>query len=158
MFGIMSRKPQEIDELDARIMRELIADSSRSYRRIAKDVGLSPAALVERIKSLERKDYITGYGARVNYLKLGFEFMAIVEISMSGKNLITIEEKIAKLPHVAAVWDTTGEYDSLAVVMCKTRGELSATVKRILGTEGVRKTNTNMVLNVVSRLTEFGEV
>ncbi len=154
----MSRKPQEIDELDARIMRELIADSSRSYRRIAKDVGLSPAALVERIKSLERKDYITGYGARVNYLKLGFEFMAIVEISMSGKNLITIEEKIAKLPHVAAVWDTTGEYDSLAVVMCKTRGELSATVKRILGTEGVRKTNTNMVLNVVSRLTEFGEV
>jgi DNA-binding Lrp family transcriptional regulator len=158
MFGIMSKKAKEIDELDARIMRELIADSSRSYRRIAKDVGLSPAALVERIKSLERKDFITGYGARVNYLRLGFEFMAIVEISMSGKNLISIEEKIAKLPHVAAVWDTTGEYDALAVVMCKTRGELSATVKRILGTEGVRKTNTNMVLNVVSRLTEFGEV
>lgn len=154
----MSKKAKEIDELDARIMRELIADSSRSYRRIAKDVGLSPAALVERIKSLERKDFITGYGARVNYLRLGFEFMAIVEISMSGKNLISIEEKIAKLPHVAAVWDTTGEYDALAVVMCKTRGELSATVKRILGTEGVRKTNTNMVLNVVSRLTEFGEV
>ncbi|MCI0503470.1 Lrp/AsnC family transcriptional regulator [Candidatus Micrarchaeota archaeon] len=154
----MSKKTQEIDEMDARIMRELIADSGRSYRNIAKQIGLSPAALVERIKSLERKDFITGYGARVNYLKLGFEFMAIVEISMSGKNLIAIEEKVAKLPHVAAVWDTTGEYDALAVLMCKTRGELSATVKRILATEGVRKTNTNMVLNVVSRLTEFGEV
>jgi len=154
----MSKKAQEIDEMDARIMRELIADSGRSFRSLGKQVGLSPAALVERIKSLERKGVITGYGARVNYLMLGFEFMAIVEISMSGKNLISIEEKIAKLPHVAAVWDTTGEYDALAVVMCKTRGELSATVKRILGTEGVRKTNTNMVLNVVSRLTEFGEV
>ncbi|MFH0884108.1 MAG: Lrp/AsnC family transcriptional regulator [Candidatus Micrarchaeota archaeon] len=154
----MSKKAREIDELDARIMRELVGDSSRSYRRLAREVGLSPAALVERIKSLERKGYITGYGARVNYPKLGFEFMAIVEISMSGKDLISIEQKIAKLPHVAAVWDTTGEYDSFAIVMCKTRGELSATVKRILGIEGVRKTNTNIVLNVVSKLTEFEEV
>jgi len=154
----MSKKTQEIDNLDARIMRELVVDSSRSYRILAKDVGLSPAAFVERKKSLERMGYITGYGARVNYTKLGFEFMAIVEISMSGKDLIPIEQKIARLPHVAAVWDTTGEYDSLAVVMCKTRGELSSTVKRILGTDGVRKTNTNIVLNVVSRLTEFGEV
>jgi DNA-binding Lrp family transcriptional regulator len=84
--------------------------------------------------------------------------MAIVEVSMSGKDLIGIEEKIARIPHVAAVWDTTGEYDSIAILMCKSRAELSATIKRILGTEGVRKTNTNMVLNVVSRLTEFEEV
>lgn len=158
MFGNMSKKARENDVLDSRIMRELVVDSSRSFRKIAKEVGLSPAALVERVKSLERRGYITGYGARVNYLKLGFEFMAIVEISMSGKDLISIEEKIAGIPHVAAVWDTTGEYDSLAIVMCKTRGELSATVKKILGTEGVRKTNTNMVLNVISRLTEFEEV
>ncbi len=154
----MAKKTDEIDELDGRILQELVRDSRRSYRKLGKIVGLSPAALIERVKSLERRDYILGYGARMNYLKLGFEFMAMVEISMNGKDLIAIEQKISKMPHVAAVWDTTGEYDSLAIVMCKTRGELSATVKRILGVEGVRKTNTNMVLNVVSRLTEFEEV
>jgi DNA-binding Lrp family transcriptional regulator len=158
MFGNMAKKTDEIDELDGRILQELVRDSRRSYRKLGKIVGLSPAALIERVKSLERRDYILGYGARMNYLKLGFEFMAMVEISMNGKDLIAIEQKISKMPHVAAVWDTTGEYDSLAIVMCKTRGELSATVKRILGVEGVRKTNTNMVLNVVSRLTEFEEV
>ncbi len=154
----MSKKRQEVDELDGRILKELVRDSNRSYRKLAKAVDLSPAALIERVKSLERRKYISGYGARVDYPKLGFEFMAVVEISMSGKDLIPIQQRIAKIPHVAAVWDITGEYDSLAVVMCKTRNELSTTVKRILGTEGVRKTNTNIVLNVVSRLTEFAEV
>ena len=154
----MGKNKHDIDGIDEKIMQELARDSSRSYRRIASDVGLYPATLVERVKALERRGYITGYGARLNYEKLGFEFMAIVEVHMSGKDLLEQEAKIARIPHVAAVWDITGGYDSLIVVMCKSRRELSATVKRILSTEGVRKTNTNVVLNVVSRLTEFDEV
>jgi DNA-binding Lrp family transcriptional regulator len=81
-----------------------------------------------------------------------------VEISMNGKDLIGVEGRIAKLPRVAAVWDTTGDYDAIAILMCKTRGELSATVKKILAMKDVEKTNTNIVLNVVKRLTEFYEV
>ncbi len=151
----MSRKSGEIDEMDRTLMQLLVRDSGRSYRKLAKEAGLSPAAVVERIKSLERRGYITGYGARLSYERLGFEFMAIVEVNMSGKDLLELEAKIARIPHVAAVWDTTGEYDALVIVMCKSRRDLSSTVKKILGTEGVRRTNTNVVLNVVSRLTEF---
>jgi DNA-binding Lrp family transcriptional regulator len=119
---------------------------------------MSPAALIERVKYLEREGYITGYGARIDYVKLGFEFMAVVEISMSGKDLIAVEEKIAQFPGVAAVWDSTGEYDAIAILMCKSRSQLSSLVKKIIGVKGVEKTNTNMVLNVVKRLTEFDEV
>ena len=149
---------KDIDELDKRLLTGLMNDSKRSYRKIAKDIGMSPAAIIERIKSLEKSGYITGYGCRVDYQKLGFEFMSIVEISISGKDLLKIENLIAKIPHVAAVWDTTGEYDAIAIIMCKTRSELSNTVKKILGITGVEKTNTNMVLNVIKRLTEFEEV
>jgi Lrp/AsnC family transcriptional regulator, leucine-responsive regulatory protein len=158
MFELMKRNTSEIDELDLKIMQELVLDSDRSYRDLAKSVAMSPSALIERVKRLEEKGYITGYGARVNYQDLGFEYMAVVEISFSGKDISKVEERIAKIPHVAAVWDTTGEYDALAVVMCKTRGELSIVIKKILSMEDVRKTNTNIVLNVVKRLTEFEEV
>ena len=154
----MKRNTSEIDELDLKIMQELVLDSDRSYRDLAKAVAMSPSALIERVKRLEDRGYITGYGARVSYQDLGFEYMAVVEISFSGKDISKVEERIAKIPHVAAVWDTTGEYDALAVVMCKTRGELSIVVKKILAMEDVRKTNTNIVLNVVKRLTEFEEV
>ncbi len=151
----INKKP---DEFDKKIMAELIKNSKRSYRTLARDMKMSPAAMIERIRWLERSGYVTGYGCRLDYQKLGFEFMAIVEISMSGKNILALESKIAQLPYVAAVWDTTGEYDAIAIVMCKSRSELSGVVKKILGSEGVEKTNTNIVLNVVKRLTEFDEI
>jgi len=154
----MKNNLSELDELDEKLLKELIRNSNRSYRTIAKDIGMSTTAIIERIRKLEKGGYITGYGCRVNYDKLGFEYMAIVQLNISGKNLLTVEKDVSGIPHVAAVWDTTGEYDAMAVVMCKTRSELSTTIKKILGTKGVEKTNTDTVLNVVSRLTEFDEV
>lgn len=154
----MKGKDRGLDAFDRKLLAELVVNSKRSYRTLAKDMGMSPAAIIERVRSLEEQGYIIGYGCRFDYLKLGFEFMAVVELSIVGKNLIAVEERIAKLPRVAAVWDTTGDYDAIAVLMCKTRGELSVTVKRILAMKGVDKTNTNIVLNVVKRLTEFYEV
>jgi DNA-binding Lrp family transcriptional regulator len=119
---------------------------------------MSPAAIIDRVRALEKTGYITGYGCRVDYLRLGFEFMAIVEISIAGRDLLGAERRIAQLPNVAAVWDTTGEYDAIAILMCRNREELSSTVKSILGLKDVEATNTNIVLNVVKRLTEFDEV
>jgi len=154
----MKLKTKELDTFDRKLLGELVRNSNRSFRTLAKDMGMSPAAVIDRVRALEDEGYIIGYGCRLDYLRLGFEFMAIVEVSMSGKDLLALEERIAKLPHVAAVWDTTGDYDAIAVLMCRSRGELSATVKRILAIKGVEKTSTNIVLNVVRRLTEFYEV
>ncbi len=154
----MHAKEKKPDELDERILTELLRDSKRSYRRLAKDIGMSPTALIERIRTLEKNGYITGYGCRVNYSKLGFEFMALVEIRLAGKDMLAIERKISRIPHVAAVWDTTGEYDAVAILMCKTRSDLSSIVKRIHALDEVERTKTNTVLNVVTRLTEFYEV
>src|SRR5512135_2847422 len=150
-----AKKP---DELDKRLLVELLRDSKRSYRRLAKDVGMSPTAIIERIRRLEKEGFITGYGCRVDYARLGFEFMGVVEIRLNGKDMLAVERKISKIPHVAAVWDTTGEYDAIAIVMCKTRSELSTVVKTIHGMDEVDRTKTNTVLNVVTRLTEFYEV
>jgi Lrp/AsnC family transcriptional regulator for asnA, asnC and gidA len=118
---------------------------------------MSPAALIERMKRLEQEGIITGYSANFDYLKLGFEFMAIVQIGIKG-DLLRIQQRISKLGGVAAIYDTTGQYDAVAILMCKSRSELSALVKRILAIPGVEKTNTNVVLNVVKKLQEFGGI
>lgn len=149
---------KELDSMDKKLLQELVRDCRRSYRTLAKDLGMSPAAIIERVRKLEEEGYILGYGSRLDYLKLGVEFMAIVEISMNGKDILAVERRIAKLPHVAAVWDTTGEYDALAILMCKSRVQLSDTVKKIMAMDEVEKTNTNIVLNIVKRLTEFDAV
>lgn len=150
----MKSKHLGTDKTDQRILLELRQNCRRSYRELAASTGMSPAALIERIKRLENEGVITGYSANFDYLKLGFEFMAIVQISMSG-DLLKIQQKISRLGGVAAVYDTTGQYDAIAILMCKSRNELSGLVKKILGVPGVEKTNTNVVLNTVKKLQDF---
>ncbi len=139
------------------ILLEMKRNCRRSYRELAASIGLSPATLIERIKKLEKEGVITGYSANFNYLKLGFEFMAIVQISISG-DLLKVQQKISKLAGVAAIYDTTGQYDSTAILMCKSRNELSNLIKKILAIPGVEKTNTSIVLNVLRSMSDFGQV
>jgi DNA-binding Lrp family transcriptional regulator len=150
----MKAKQLGRDTIDQQILAELRQNCRRSYREIAAKIGMSPAALIERIKRLEQEGIVTGYSANFDYQALGYDFMAILQISING-DLLKIQENIARLSGVAAVYDTTGQYDSVAILMCRSRQELSALVKKILKMNGVEKTNTNMVLNVVKKIRDF---
>jgi len=149
-----------LDELDKRIIRELCQSSQGSYRQIAKRLGIHPTTLIQRVKNLEELGIIHGYRAHVDYLKLGYEFMAIVHIYVEG-DLADVEQKIKALKDVVAVFDVTGECDSIAWVACKNREEFSAIIKSMLLIKGVKKTNTYVVLNMIKDpfvfTPEFGE-
>ncbi|MFA6035927.1 MAG: Lrp/AsnC family transcriptional regulator [Candidatus Micrarchaeia archaeon] len=154
----MKTEQMELDDADRRILSELRRNCRRSFRELGKALDMSPATLIERVKKLESAGYLQGYSANLDFLKLGYEFMAIVRITMLHGALLEVQQKISKLPGVAAVYDVTGDYDSMAIVMCKSRGELSRLVKKILAIPHVEKTNTSLVLNVVKDLHEFNEI
>jgi len=143
-----------LDELDKRIIQELCTSSQGSYRQIAKRLGIHPTTLIQRVKNLEELGIIHGYRAHVDYLKLGYEFMAIVHIYVEG-DLLEIQQKIKSLKDVVAVFDVTGECDSIAWVACKNREEFSAVIKSMLQIKGVKKTNTYVVLNMIKDPYQF---
>jgi DNA-binding Lrp family transcriptional regulator len=149
-----------LDELDKRIVLQLCTSSQGSYRQIAKRLGIHPTTLIQRVKRLEELGIIKGYRAQVDYLKLGYEFMAIVHISVEG-DLLDVQQKIQDLKDVVAVYDVTGECDSIAWVACRSREEFSAVIKSMLQIKGVKKTNTYVVLNMIKDpfqfLPDFGE-
>ena len=87
------------------------------------------------MKNLEELGIIHGYRANVDYLKLGYEFMAIVHIYVEG-DLLDVQQKIKSLKDVVAVFDVTGECDSIAWVACKNREEFSAVIKSMLTDQG----------------------
>jgi DNA-binding Lrp family transcriptional regulator len=151
-------KQMELDATDRHILAELRSNCRRSFRELSKKLDLSPATLIERVRRLEKNGYVTGYSANIDYLKLGYEFMSIIKITISHGALLEVQQKVSKIPGVAAVYDVTGDYDSMAIVLCKSRGELSRLVKKILAISHVEKTNTSMVLNVVKEMHEFAEV
>ena len=81
-------------------------------------------------------------------MRLGFDFMGIIQIYVD-KNMLGVQEKITAIPQVIAVFDVTGECDSIAWVACRDREEFSNIVKSILMIDGVNKTNTSVVLNMM---------
>ena len=137
-----------IDDLDKRIIEELCKSSQGSSRAIAKRLGIHPTTLIQRVRNMEQNDVIRGYRANVDYMKLGYEFMAIVHIYVEG-DLIEIQRRIKELKNIVAILDVTGECDSIAWVACRSREEFSQVVKSMLIIPGVKKTNTYVILNII---------
>ena len=144
----------DFDELDRRIIELLSESSEGSYRQIAKQLGVHPTTLIQRVKNLQAKGVVKGYRAKVDYMRLGFSYMGMVQIYMDG-NLLDVQETIKNLPHVIAVFDITGDCDSIAWIACRDREEFSEVVKRIMNIDGVKKTNTSVVLNLVKDPFDF---
>lgn len=145
---------QEFDELDRRIIELLCKSSQGSYRQIAKQMGVHPTTLIQRMKALETKGVINGYRANIDYMRLGYEFMGIVQIYAEG-NILDVQNSVKDLDQVVMVVDVTGDCDSIAWVACRDREEFSQVVKAILSIQGVKKTNTSVVLNMVKDPFDF---
>ncbi len=143
-----------LDDLDKRIIEELCISSQGSYRQIAKRLGVHPTTLIQRIKNLEDQGVILGYRANVDYLKLGYEFMALVHIYVEG-DVLDVQGKIKAMDSVICIFDVTGECDSIAWVACKDRDEFSDLIKRMLTIHGVKKTNTYVILNLIKDPYQF---
>ncbi len=137
-----------VDELDMRILRELLRDGRASFRRIAERVGASVSTVASRVESMEREGIIRGYAAMVDPQKLGYEITAIIALRIS-KNLLEVQRRIARNPHVYGVYDVTGEADSIVLARFRTREELSRFVKSMLAMEEVERTITHIVLDIV---------
>ena len=71
---------REFDELDRRIVELMCRSSQGSYRQIAKQLGVHPTTLIQRVKNLEAKGVINGYRAKVDYMRLGFDYMGIIQV------------------------------------------------------------------------------
>ena len=145
---------REFDELDRRIVELMCRSSQGSYRQIAKQLGVHPTTLIQRVKNLEAKGVINGYRAKVDYMRLGFDYMGIIQVYVE-KNMLDVQETIRSIPQVLAVFDVTGECDSIVWIACKDREEFSNIVKSILKIEGVQKTNTSVILNIMKDPADF---
>ncbi|MBI2143645.1 Lrp/AsnC family transcriptional regulator [Candidatus Woesearchaeota archaeon] len=138
-----------IDETDRKLLDVLLADSRLSYRRIASAIGVSVATVINRSRKLEKAGVIRGYTAVLDYEKLGYDIDAIINMKISKGKLFEVEKKIAHHPSVAAVFDVTGDFDSVVIAKFRNRRGLDAFLKKIQTYEFVEGTNTVLVLNTM---------
>jgi DNA-binding Lrp family transcriptional regulator len=138
-----------IDELDQRLLVELMRDSRQSFREISKTMGVSATTVIARVENLRAAGILRGFSVLVDQEKLGYDITAITEIFVSKGKLLEMEREIAKLPNVCAVYDVTGEIDGIVIAKFKNREELSRFTKGVLSMPFVERANTQVVLTTV---------
>jgi DNA-binding Lrp family transcriptional regulator len=139
----------EIDDLDLQIIKLLQEDSRISYNKMASKLGASVGTIYNRVKSLEEKGILKGYTAIIDPVKLGYGTIAIILVQAEGAHLVEVENEIAKIDNVVAVYDITGDFDIAVIARFRDRFELNSLVKKLLSMSYVKRTVTNVVLNVV---------
>lgn len=139
----------QLDDIDRKLLKELLMNSNRSQRELAKAIGVSTATVINHIQRLESAGVIKDYTVMLDYERLGYELTAIVEMTVSRGKLIEVEKAVSKLPYVCAVYDITGEIDAIIVAKFRNRQELSEFPKALLGMPDIQRTNTHVVLNTI---------
>lgn len=138
-----------IDDVDRKILNELMRDSRKSYRAIARRAGISVGTVLSRIRKLEKNGVIKGYTAVLDHEKLGYQLTVLAEITVSKGKLLEMEQAIGKLQNTCAVYDVTGMTDALVIAKFHSREELSKFTKSLLSMPFVDRTNTHVVLTTV---------
>ncbi len=80
---------------------------------------------------------------------MGYEITAIIKLVIKEGRLLEVQREIAAEKNVVAVYDVTGEVDSIVICRFKDRQEMSAFIKRILKMPYVERSSTHVVLEVV---------
>jgi Lrp/AsnC family transcriptional regulator, regulator for asnA, asnC and gidA len=111
-----------LDEIDKAIIRELQVDGRMPYAKLGPAVGLSQAAVRQRVQRLIEHS-VMQVVAVTDPLRLGFSLQAMIGVRAEG-DLRGIAEKLSSVPEVAYVVITSGGFDLLCEVVCEGTEEL----------------------------------
>jgi len=138
-----------MDDKDMQILKYLLTDARQSARQLSQRLGVSTVTMLSRIKKLEAKKIIHGYSARLNHGLLGYTITAIIEIKITQGKMLDIENEIAKHDNVIAVYDITGDADTVVIAKFKDTESLSIFVKKLSAIPNIENTVTHIVLNTI---------
>ena len=139
----------KIDGIDKKILRFLMEDARRPILEIARSIGISGAAIHQRLRKLESAGLLTGSKFIINPRVLGYTTMAYIGIFLDKamSNPMAVKE-LEKIPEVLECHYTTGNWSILIKVLCRDNEHLMQVLnKKIQQIEGVSRTETFISLN-----------
>jgi Lrp/AsnC family transcriptional regulator for asnA, asnC and gidA len=144
-----------IDEVSRAIIEQLQYDGRRSYASIGAAVGLSEAAVRQRVQKLVESG-VMQIVAVTDPMQLGFARQAMIAISING-DVEAVADQLAKIEEVDYIVVTAGSFDVMAEVVVQDDAHLLSLVSnRIRAIPGVVRTETFLYLKLVKQTYNWG--
>jgi len=146
-----------INELDAKIMTILQTNARTSNAEIARQVGLAPSAVFERIRKLEEKRILQSYTARIDPHAVGLGLVAFTFVRSNDRpGGIQTAERLAEIPEVLEVHHVAGEDCFLVKVRAADTEALGRLLRERLGRiPTITSTRTTIVLESLKETSEL---
>jgi Lrp/AsnC family transcriptional regulator for asnA, asnC and gidA len=138
----------EIDGIDKEILRFLMEDARKPVLQIAHKIGISGAAIHQRLKKLEQAGVISGSKFVINSKVLGYSTLAFIGIFLEkASNNSAVVNELKKIPEVLECHYTTGNWSILIKIICRDNEHLMQLLnKKIQAITGVSRTETYISL------------
>lgn len=142
-------KELHIDGIDKIILRHLTEDARTPILKISREIGISGAAIHQRLNKLEEAGLFNGSKFILNNKTLGYNTLAFVGIYLSSSDQYkSVLRKLKEIPEVIESHYTTGNYGIFIKVLSKDNGHLMELLnKKIQAIEGVSRTETFISLD-----------
>lgn len=129
-----------LDDLDWRLLEELQADARLSFNELARRVHLSPPAVAERVRRLERAGVITGYAARVDPARAGQPLLAFIQLRCALSRCLLKTTTAEDYPELVEIHKLSGEHCTMLKARTTSLAHLEGLIER-LGAHGDMRTH-----------------
>jgi Lrp/AsnC family leucine-responsive transcriptional regulator len=137
----------DVEEKDRRILQLLARDGRMSYTDLGKATGLSTSAVHQRVKRLEQRGLILGYGATVNHAEIGLPLTAFISIRpIDPSQPDDSPDRLRDVPEIESCWSVAGEESYILKIRVATPEDLEDLLARVRSAANVA-TRTTIVLS-----------
>jgi Lrp/AsnC family transcriptional regulator, regulator for asnA, asnC and gidA len=150
----MNAAAVKLDPVNRRIIEILQREGRCPFTVIARELGISEAAVRARVRRLTDAG-VMDVVAVTNPLMLGFEVMALVGVQ-ANSDIQAVAHVVSDWPETSYIVITSGSYDLLVEVVCEHNRHLLETVQRLREIDGVKSTETFMYLDMVKMTYAWG--
>jgi Lrp/AsnC family transcriptional regulator, regulator for asnA, asnC and gidA len=152
---VTGKSPVVLDDIDKAIIRELQLDGRTPYAKLGPAVGLSQAAVRQRVQRLIENG-VMQVVAVTDPLMLGFTLEAMIGVEVDG-DLRAVASKVAQVDNVDYVVVVTGRFDLVVEVVCRDHEELLHLINDVIrAIPGVRATETFPYLHLEKQTYSWG--
>jgi Lrp/AsnC family leucine-responsive transcriptional regulator len=145
----------DMDDLDAQILGALQRDGRAKNADLAREFGVAPSTMLERVRRLEERGIIRGYRAVADLKALGLTVQGFVMVILDRHNtelIRRLEEEIQSIPHVRSCFHLTGRFDYMLQVAARDLDHLGDLIKSQIATiPGIGRLETFVILSEVKR-------
>jgi Lrp/AsnC family leucine-responsive transcriptional regulator len=132
----------QLDEIDVRLLKELQEDADRPNVELARLVGLSPAATLNRVKRLKRQGVIREITARIDSATAGLTLQVYVLVTLGRHDEAAerrFQQELRALDHVIAADAVAGETDAILMIATRDVAELQVVLSRLSTRGGAQR-------------------